>query len=74
MAQILDGKKAAQSLTEKTRVQAEALKQKGVLPTLAIVRVGENLSDLSYERGALKRAEKAGVQVRVQVYEESIEQ
>lgn len=74
MAQILDGKKVAQSLTEKTRVQAEALKQKGILPTLVIVRVGENPSDLAYERGALKRAEKAGVQVRVQVYEESIEQ
>lgn len=74
MAQILDGKKAAQSLTEKTRGLAEELKEKGVSPTLAIVRVGENPSDLSYERGALKRAEKAGVQVRVQAYAENIEQ
>ena len=34
------------------------------MPTLAIVRVGEREDDLSYERGALKRCEKVGIEVR----------
>ena len=38
-----------------------ALKEKGVTPTLGIVRVGERGDDLSYERGAVKRCETLGV-------------
>jgi methylenetetrahydrofolate dehydrogenase (NADP+)/methenyltetrahydrofolate cyclohydrolase len=37
------------------------LKEKGLIPTLAIVRVGEKPDDIAYERGAVKRAEKFGV-------------
>ncbi len=33
------------------------------MPKLAIVRVGEREDDLSYERGALKRCEKVGIEV-----------
>ena len=40
-----------------------ALKEKGVTPKLGIIRCGENPSDLSYERGATKRAEEIGVEV-----------
>ena len=58
MAQILDGKKVAAEITEETLKKTEALKQKGIEPVLAIVRIGEDPSDLSYERGAVKRAEK----------------
>ena len=41
-----------------------ALRERGVVPTLAIVRVGEREDDLSYERGALKRCEKVGIEAR----------
>ncbi|MFR7798179.1 MAG: tetrahydrofolate dehydrogenase/cyclohydrolase catalytic domain-containing protein [Collinsella sp.] len=40
------------------------LRERGVMPTLAIVRVGEREDDLSYERGALKRCEKVGIEAR----------
>lgn len=41
-----------------------ALRERGVVPTLAIVRVGEREDDLSYERGALRRCEKVGIEAR----------
>lgn len=74
MAELLKGKAVADSLTEKNIKEVEALKAKGTVPTLAIVRVGENPSDLSYERGALKRAENTGVAVKQFIYDVNITQ
>jgi len=74
MAELLKGKAVADSLTEKNIKEVEALKAKGIVPTLAIVRVGENPSDLSYERGALKRAENTGVAVKQFIYDVNITQ
>ena len=39
----------------------QLLQEKGVNPTLCIIRVGENPSDISYEKGATKRCETLGV-------------
>ena len=38
------------------------------IPTLAIVRIGENPDDISYERGATKKMESFGLQVRSFVF------
>ncbi len=64
MAEIYKGAPVAEALTEKMIADVEDLKAKGVTPTLVIFRVGERPDDLSYERGAMKRAEKAGVAVK----------
>ncbi|MCR4668399.1 MAG: bifunctional 5,10-methylenetetrahydrofolate dehydrogenase/5,10-methenyltetrahydrofolate cyclohydrolase [Clostridia bacterium] len=64
MAEIYKGAPVAEALTEKMIADVEVLKAKGITPTLAIFRVGERPDDLSYERGAMKRAEKAGVAVK----------
>lgn len=64
MAEILKGAPAAAALTEKLAVRCAALKEGGVIPTLAIVRVGERPDDVAYERGAIKRCEKVGIAVR----------
>lgn len=64
MAELLKGAPVAASLTEELAERVSALEARGITPTLAIVRVGERDDDLSYERGALKRAEKTGVAVR----------
>ena len=63
MAELLKGVPAANALSEKLALRAEELRGKGVAPKLAIVRVGEREDDLSYERGALKRCEKVGIEV-----------
>lgn len=72
MAELLKGKAVADALTEKNIETVKRLKAAGVEPVLAIVRIGENPSDMSYERGALKRAEKTGVTVKQFIYDESI--
>lgn len=64
MAKLLSGKEVVATLNEAAQARAEALREKGVVPTLAIVRVGERPDDISYETGATKRCEKLGVAVR----------
>ena len=64
MAMILDGKAIAASMNEALRKDAASLRESGVVPCLAIVRVGERPDDLAYERGAMKRCETIGVDVR----------
>lgn len=64
MADLLRGAPIAAVITEELASRAEALRARGVVPALALVRVGERPDDLSYERGALKRAEKVGIEVK----------
>lgn len=64
MAEIWKGAPAAAALTQQLAERAEVLKSNGVTPTLAILRVGENPSDISYETGALKRCAKVGIEVK----------
>lgn len=64
MAELLKGAPAAAAISEELIIRAEALKEKGINPTLAILRVGENPDDVSYERGAMKRCEKVGIAVK----------
>lgn len=51
MAKLLLGKEVTAAMNEKLQARVAALKEKGVSPKLAIVRCGENPSDLSYEKG-----------------------
>ena len=62
MAKQLLGKEVTAALNEKIKANVAALKEKGINPTLGIIRVGENGSDISYERGATKRCETLGVE------------
>ena len=64
MAEIWKGAPVSASLTDELITRANTLKSRGVVPCLAILRVGERADDLAYERGALKRCEKVGVEAR----------
>lgn len=64
MPQILDGKQVVAAMNERLRGEVTALKERGVHPVLAIVRVGERGDDIAYERGAIKRCETIGVDVK----------
>ena len=61
MAELLRGTAVAAEITESLIVRTGRLKERGIVPCLAILRVGERIDDLSYERAALKRAEKIGI-------------
>ena len=63
MAKLLLGKEVNEKLNARIIAQCEELKAQGVQPTLGIIRCGERPDDLSYERGATKRAETLGVAV-----------
>ena len=64
MAEIWKGKPVAEAMTRRMTAEAEALKARGVIPTLCIVRVGERPDDLAYETGAMKRCAAVGIRVR----------
>ena len=64
MAMRLLGKEVNEALVANLQTRSAALKEKGVVATLGIIRLGENPSDLSYEKGATKRAEEVGVAVK----------
>ena len=74
MAKLLKGKDVAAALNAKSAQKAAALKEKGIIPVLAILRVGEKGDDISYEKGAMKRCSAAGVEVKNVVLPEDVSQ
>lgn len=63
MAELLKGAPVAAALTADLTARCGALKEKGVTPTLAVVRVGENPGDIAYETAVVKRCGKIGIGV-----------
>lgn len=72
MAEILKGAPVAVALNDRTTADVADLKEKGIAPTLAILRVGERADDLSYEKGAMKRCADTGVTVKNVVLPEDV--
>lgn len=64
MAMLLKGAQAAAAMNERTAARAAALTARGIVPTLAVVRMGAREDDLSYERGVINRCAKVGVAVK----------
>lgn len=64
MATILKGAPVVAAMNEANAAQCAQLRAKGIVPTLAVVRVGEREDDLSYERGVIARCSKVGVEVQ----------
>lgn len=64
MAQLLLGKEVNEAIVADLQARTAALRAKGIVPTLGILRVGENVSDLAYEKGATAKAEAVGVEVK----------
>ena len=65
MAKLLLGKEVNEALVANLQSRTAALRDKGVAPTLGIIRVGARPDDLSYEKGAIKKAEQVGIDVKV---------
>lgn len=71
---IIKGAQVAEAVSAETLKRAEALRLNGIEPCLAVIRVGEDGSQLAYERGALKRMDKCGINCRVCAFDENISQ
>lgn len=63
--QVLLGMPVAKAMEEIFRNEMVELSDKGVVPTLGIIRVGERADDLSYERGIIKRFSAIDAKVKV---------
>lgn len=74
MAKQFLSKEVVAARDEKMLAAVQSLKEKGIEPCLAIVRVGERPDDISYERSAMKRMEKHGILVKNVVLDEAISQ
>ena len=64
MAELLPGAPVAERLTQDLKARSDALRQRGVVPTLAIIRVGRDPGGLAYEKGAASRCAKCGIDLR----------
>ncbi|MBO4848049.1 MAG: bifunctional 5,10-methylene-tetrahydrofolate dehydrogenase/5,10-methylene-tetrahydrofolate cyclohydrolase [Clostridia bacterium] len=72
MAELLKGNAVAAAINDRTAAKVNELRERGISPALCIIRVGERPDDLSYERGAVKRAEAVGVEVKKLVLPEEV--
>ena len=61
--ELLKGKPVADKINEQTVAMAEKLLSQNIVPTLAILRVGNNPSDVAYEESAVKKAKTLGIHV-----------
>jgi methylenetetrahydrofolate dehydrogenase (NADP+)/methenyltetrahydrofolate cyclohydrolase len=64
MAQLLLAKEVNEAIVADLQGRTAALRAKGIVPTLGILRVGANPSDLSYEKGAAAKAAAVGVEIK----------
>lgn len=62
MAKILDGKEVGQAIRQRAREEADALKAEGIVPKLAILRVGDNEACISYENSAKRTMEQVHIE------------
>lgn len=72
--QELRGLPVAGKMAQEAATMTERLKERGIFPKLAVVRVGEREDDLSYERGLKKKFEKAGALVETVVFAPDVTQ
>ena len=64
----------AKAIAKELSERSGLLNEKGVKPTLAILRVGSRPDDLSYEKGAVKRCAECGIEVRRVIFSENVTQ
>ena len=67
--ELLKGKPVADLICQKVQAEAEELLEKGIYPTLGILRVGHNESDIAYETSAEKKAKSLGMNVEKYIME-----
>ena len=65
MTKILKGSLVAGSIKEDMKTRIDELKGKNIIPTLGIIRLGDNPGDISYEKSIIKACEKMNMEAIV---------
>ena len=71
MADVLKGNVVAKAIKEKIIKDVEELAKENKVPTLAIVRLGNNPGDISYEKSIIKNCDNLGIKSKV--YEKEVD-
>lgn len=72
MTKILRGKVVGDEIKKEILKKVEKLKEEDKIPALAMVRLGENPGDISYEKSIIKNCESLGIRSRVVGEKDSI--
>ena len=74
MAVIIDGKALAKKIRENLKKECEELKQKGIIPKLAVIMVGNNPASKVYVKNKSKACEEIGIKFEEYLLDENITQ
>ncbi|HKK96478.1 MAG TPA: bifunctional 5,10-methylenetetrahydrofolate dehydrogenase/5,10-methenyltetrahydrofolate cyclohydrolase [Anaerovoracaceae bacterium] len=74
MINLLLGKPVSDNIDIEIIESIKELKNTGVFPRIAIVRIGENSGDVFYEKAAMKKADKLGIACESIVLEKDVKQ
>ena len=74
MGNILDGKALAQEACKGIKARVEALQNMGVVPTLAVILVGEDPASQLYVRSKGKKAAELGIDARQYTFDAGLSQ
>ena len=72
MAVILDGKAISKKVRGELKIKAEELKQKNIVPKLAVIMVGDDPSSKIYVRNKSKACEEVGIEFEEYILGENI--
>ena len=62
MSTIIDGKELARKTRENLRIDCQNLKEKGIIPKLAVIMVGDNPASKVYVKNKSKACEDVGIE------------
>lgn len=72
MTKILYGNEVALKIKEDLNLRIDKLKEKNIIPKLAILRMGNKQDDMAYERSIIKSCEKLNIETKVEELSEDI--
>ncbi|MFZ5352711.1 MAG: bifunctional 5,10-methylenetetrahydrofolate dehydrogenase/5,10-methenyltetrahydrofolate cyclohydrolase [Bacillota bacterium] len=72
MEKALKGKEVALFVKERVKAECSKLRSIGVVPTMAIVRIGDNADDITYEKSIIKSCSEVGIEVKSYILPDSI--
>lgn len=73
-AQLLSGKEVSEAMLARVLEDSEMLIGKGIIPTLAIFRIGEDPGSISYEKSIITRMAKSKIEVKSVVFDLDVTQ
>lgn len=71
---ILNGKEVANHVKESLKTEVDRLKEKGIIPKLAVIMVGDNPASKVYVKNKSKACEKVGVEFEEFLLPETVEE